>query len=88
MGDIALGATQAETLEALRITKSSIFNNLDAAQKRLKTNFFFANEEDGLYLIPDVQTILSYLNTGTLPNTVYDSGYSSSSGIKKISLKE
>jgi len=88
VGDIALGATQAETLEALRITKSSIFNNLDAAQKRLKTNFFFANEEDGLYLIPDVQTILSYLNTGTLPNTVYDSGYSSSSGIKKISLKE
>ena len=85
VGDISLGATQAETLEALRITEQSIFNNLDKAQKRLKTNFFFAENENGLYLIPDVETILSYLQSGTLPVTEYNKGYESSS-IKKITL--
>ena len=88
VGSISLGKTPQETLEALRITKASIFNNLDAAQNRLKTNAFFARENDGLYLIAENNNIINYLSTGVLPSTKYSSGYEGQSAIRKITLEE
>ena len=88
VGSISLGKTPQETLEALRITKASIFNNLDAAQNRLKTNAFFAKENDGLYLIAENNNIINYLSTGVLPSTKYSSGYEGQSAIRKITLEE
>ena len=88
VGSIALGKTPQETLEALRLTEQSIANNLNSAQNRLRTNFNFATQENGLYLVPSVATILSYIQTGKLPTTEYSGDYSSSSGVEKISLKE
>jgi len=87
VGSISLGKTPQETLEALRITKASIFNNLDAAQNRLKTNAFFARENDGLYLIAENNNIINYLKSGVLPTTKYNSGYEGQS-IRKITLEE
>jgi hypothetical protein len=86
VGSIALGKTQEETLEALKLTKESIYNSLSAAQTRLKSNFRFANAEGGLYLIQDNTKILDYLKTGILSNT-YDNSYENQS-IRKITLKE
>jgi hypothetical protein len=86
VGSIALGKTPQETLEALKLTKESIYNSLSAAQTRLKSNFRFANAEGGLYLIQDNTKILDYLKTGILSNT-YDNSYENQS-IRKITLKE
>jgi hypothetical protein len=86
VGSIALGKTPEETLEALKLTKESIYNSLSAAQTRLKSNFRFANAEGGLYLIQDNTKILDYLKTGILSNT-YDNSYENQS-IRKITLKE
>ena len=87
VGSIALGKTPQETLEALRITKASIFNNLDAAQNRLKTNALFAKDNDGLYLIAENNNIINYLATGVLPTTEYNPGFADQS-IQKITLGE
>jgi hypothetical protein len=86
VGSIALGKTPQETLEALKLTKESIYNSLSAAQTRLKSNFRFADAEGGLYLIQDNTKILDYLKTGILSNT-YDNSYENQS-IRKITLKE
>jgi hypothetical protein len=86
VGSIALGKNPQETLEALKLTKESIYNSLSAAQTRLKSNFRFANAEGGLYLIQDNTKILDYLKTGILSNT-YDNSYENQS-IRKITLKE
>ena len=87
VGSISLGKTPQETLEALKLTKESIFNNLNASQNRLKSNYNFANVEGGLYLISDNTRILDYLKTGILNQTAYDNAYENQS-IRKITLEE
>ena len=86
VGSISLGKTPQETLEALKLTKESIFNNLNASQNRLKSNYNFANVEGGLYLISDNTRILDYLKTGILNQTAYDNSYENQS-IRKITLE-
>ena len=86
VGSISLGKTPQETLEALKITKASIFNNLDAAQNRLKTNALFAQDNNGLYLIAENNNIINYLRTGVLPTTEYNSGFENQS-VTKITLE-
>jgi len=87
VGSIAAGNTPQEILEALRLTKESIFNNLNSAQNRLKTNAFFAQNEGGMYLVSKNKTIIDYLETGILPSTLYNNAYENQS-VRKIKLKE
>ena len=87
VGSIAAGNTPQEILEALRLTKESIFNNLNSAQNRLKTNAFFAQNEGGMYLISENKTIIDYLQTGILPSTLYNDAFESQS-VRKITLEE
>jgi len=87
VGSIAAGNTPQEILEALRLTKESIFNNLNSAQNRLKTNDFFAQNEGGMYLISENKTIIDYLKTGILPSTLYNDAFESQS-VRKITLEE
>ena len=87
VGSLKIGTTPQETLKALEMTRTSIFNNLSTSQNRLKTNFYFAEEEGGMYLIQDNSNIMQYLQTGNLPSRLYTSRYNDNSALKKITLE-
>ena len=87
VGSLKIGTTPQETLKALEMTKTSIFNNLSTSQNRLKTNFYFAEAEGGMYLIQDNSNIMQYLQTGNLPSRLYTSRYNDNSALKKITLE-
>lgn len=87
VGSLKIGTTPQETLKALEMTKTSIFNNLSTSQNRLKTNFYFAEAEGGMYLIQDNNNIMQYLQTGNLPSRLYTSRYNDNSALKKITLE-
>ena len=82
--------TPAACVEACLFNPSKdtpIFNNLSTSQNRLKTNFYFAEAEGGMYLIQDNSNIMQYLQTGNLPSRLYTSRYNDNSALKKITLE-
>ena len=87
VGSLILGTTPQETLKALEMTRTSIFNNLATSQNRLKTNFYFADREGGMYLIQDNSNIMQYLQTGNLPSRLYNDRYNNNTALKKITLE-